>query len=63
MTDLKSWLNRQIDEHLVEPNSELGKAVTYMIKHWPELTQFLRVPGAPLENNACGRILKRCTQH
>ena len=63
MTALKSWLVRQINDHLVEPNSGLGKAVTYMIKHWPELTQFLRVAGAPLDNNICERSLKRCIQH
>ena len=63
MTALKSWLARQINDHLVEPNSGLGKAVTYMIKHWPELTQFLRVAGAPLDNNICERSLKRCIQH
>jgi hypothetical protein len=27
MADLKSWLDRQIDENLVEPNSGLGKAI------------------------------------
>jgi hypothetical protein len=63
MTDLKSWLARQIDDHLVEPNSGLGKAIKYMIKHWRKLTQFLRVPGAPLDNNICERSLKRCIQH
>lgn len=63
MTKLKSWLESQINKHLVEPNSGLGKAVVYMIKHWPELTQFLRVPGAPLDNNICERSLKRCIQH
>jgi hypothetical protein len=24
-----------------------------MIKHWEPLTLFLRVPGAPLDNNLC----------
>ncbi len=63
MTVLKSWLDRQVGDHLVEPNSGLGKAIMYMINHWPKLTQFLKVPGAPLDNNACERILKRCIQH
>lgn len=35
-----------------DPNSGLGKAITYMIKHWNELTQFLRVPGALQKNSA-----------
>jgi transposase len=63
MVGLKSWLDRQIDENLVEPNSGLGKAITYMNNHWPELTRFLDVPGAPLDNNICERSLKRCIQH
>ncbi len=63
MTELRSWLDAQIDDHLVEPNSGLGKAISYMTKHWPELTQFLKVPGAPLDNNICERGLKRCIQH
>jgi transposase len=63
MADLKSWLDRQIDENLVEPNSGLGKAITYMDNHWTKLTRFLEVPGAPLDNNICERSLKRCIQH
>jgi hypothetical protein len=36
----------------------LGKALTYMLSHWQTLTQFLRVPGAPLDNNTAERALK-----
>lgn len=61
--DLRIWLDSQINDCLVEPNSGIGKAVTYMIKHWSELTQFLKVAGAPLDNNICERLLKRCIQH
>lgn len=63
MADLKSWLDHQTDENLVEPNSGLGKAIAYMKKHWTKLTRFLEVPGAPLDNNICERSLKRCIQH
>ena len=63
MTGLKSWLDRQTKENMVEPNSGLGKAITYMLNHWEKLTQFLRVPGAPLDNNICEQSLKRCIQH
>lgn len=63
MNLLRSWLDTQIKDNLVEPNSGLGQAVTYMIKHWYELTQFLRVPGAPLDNNICEQGLKRCILH
>jgi transposase len=36
----------------------LGKAITYMQRHWKGLTLFLRQPGAPLDNNICERALK-----
>lgn len=63
MDDLYSWLNTQMNDNLVEPNSGLGKAITYMINHWKELTQFLKVPGVPLDNNICEQSLKRCILH
>jgi hypothetical protein len=63
MGRLQAWLNKQMDEKLVEPNSGLGQAVRYMIKHWQALTLFLREPGAPLDNNAAERGLKRAILH
>ena len=63
MDDLKEWLTRQLEDHLVEPNSGLGEAITYMLKHWDKLTLFLRKAGAPLDNNICERILKRAILH
>ena len=63
MTDLQSWLQQQLDEHLVEPNSGLGSAITYMLKHWAKLTLFLQQPGAPLDNNVCERALKKAILH
>jgi len=63
MEDLHAWLTRQLDERLVEPNSGLGGAITYMLKRWKELTLFLRVPGAPLDNNICERALKKAILH
>ncbi|VBB42109.1 transposase (fragment) [uncultured Desulfatiglans sp.] len=58
MTDLEAWCHQQFAEKTVEPNSGLGKAITYLLKHWKELTCFLRVPGAPLDNNLWERALK-----
>lgn len=63
MATLKAWLDQQIDEHRVEPNSGLGQAIAYMRKHWAPLTLFLRVPGAPLDNNICERALKKAILH
>ncbi len=63
MAKLHSWLNQQLDDRLVEPNSGLGQAITYMLKHWEKLTLFLHVPGAPLDNNIAERSLKRSILH
>ena len=63
MEQLQAWLKRQFDERLVEPNSALGAAIDYLRKHWTKLTLFLRVPGAPLDNNLCERALKKAILH
>jgi len=48
---LQWWLHEQLALRKVEPNSTLGGAVNYMLKHWKKLTLFLDEPGAPLDNN------------
>jgi hypothetical protein len=63
MRALKRWIERQFDQRLVEPNSGLGKAFKYLLKHWEKLTLFLREPGAPLDNNICERALKLAVLH
>jgi hypothetical protein len=63
MAQLQAWMDEQIQQRKVEPNSALGEAIAYMRKHWNELTLFLRVPGAPLDNNLCERALKKAILH
>lgn len=63
MAELRVWLARQFEDRLVEPNSALGEAISYLLKHWEPLTLFLRVPEAPLDNNICERILKKAILH
>jgi transposase len=63
MEELHIWLGRQFDERRVEPNSRLGKAIAYLLRHWEKLTLFLRVAGAPLDNNICERALKKAIRH
>jgi hypothetical protein len=63
MEELRAWMAAQLDERTVEPNSGLGRAIGYMQRHWKALTQFLRVPGAPLDNNLCERALKKVILH
>src|SRR5215471_13896983 len=59
MEQLRQWGRQQLDEHRVEPNSGLGQAITYMLKHWEKLTLFLRQAGAPLDSNIVERALKK----
>jgi transposase len=63
MDGLKDWMRLQFDDKKVEPNSGLGQAISYMFNHWKELTLFLRVPKAPLDNNLCERALKKAILH
>lgn len=63
MDHLRTWLERQFDEKLVEPNSALGEAIRYLLKRWEPLTLFLRQAGAPLDNNVCERALKKAILH
>ena len=63
MEKLHCWLDGQIDDKKVEPNSSLGKAINYMLKHWQELTLFLTVEKAPLDNNICERAIKMAILH
>jgi transposase len=63
MAEFETWMNEQITEQKVEPNSGLGKAISYMQHHFHKLTLFLRVPGAPLDNNVCERALKKAILH
>jgi transposase len=63
MQTLHEWLERQFADKTVEPNSGLGEAIAYMLKHWQPLTLFLRKPGAPLDNNICERALKKAILH
>ena len=63
METLHQWLETQLALKQVEPNSGLGSAINYLLRHWKGLTVFLREPGAPLDNNICERALKRAVLH
>jgi hypothetical protein len=43
LDELQRWLQQQVDERLVEPNSALGKAIGYLQKHWATLTRSLNL--------------------
>ena len=63
MEELHGSMEAQFAQHLVEPNSGLGKTITYFQRHWKGLAAFLREAGAPLDNNLCERALKRVVLH
>lgn len=58
MLKLHTWLKAQLSEKHVEPNSHLGQAMKYMLRHWKKLRRFLTTPGAPLDNNIVEAALK-----
>ncbi|MGI9250860.1 MAG: IS66 family transposase [Pseudohongiellaceae bacterium] len=56
MTAMKTEVDKQWQT--AEPNSVLAGECQYLINHWEGLTAFLRVAGAPLDNNALEAMLK-----
>jgi transposase len=63
MDALEAWFKAQFAEKKVEPNSGLGKAISYCLKRWDRLTLFLQQAGAPLDSNIVERALKKCILH
>jgi len=59
MQRIKNFCDDLIQQKKVEPNSSLGKAIAYLNNHWEAFTLFLRVPGVPLTNNDCERLIKK----
>ena len=52
-------MQAQFAERKTEPNSGLGKAISYLLNHWTKLTLFLKHPGVPIDNNIVERALKK----
>lgn len=59
MENIKIWCEKQKKNRCEDPESSLIKACNYILNHYDQLTGFLKLPGAPLENNICERILKK----
>lgn len=57
MEQLHAYLLNLLESKQVEPNDSLGKSIKYMLKHWHQLTQFLRIAGALLDKNIVERSL------
>jgi transposase len=58
MDQLHIYLSNLLESKQIEPNDSLGKSIKYMLKHRHELTQFLHIARAPLDNNIVERSLK-----
>jgi hypothetical protein len=59
MEGLHAWIEGLFAEKRVEPSSGLGGALRYLLARWEALTLFLRVAGAPIDNNITERSLKQ----
>lgn len=51
MNELEEWCRNCFDQKLVEPNSPLGKGISYILNHWEKMTYFYKIEGMPLDNN------------
>ena len=63
MEELRREFQEAMDRKKIEPNSALGGAVAYLLERWSTLTMFLKVPGAPIDNNETERLLKNAIMH
>jgi hypothetical protein len=63
MGELWLWADGIKHGKEVMPNSPLRRPVNYLLKHWDELTLFLREPGVPLSSAEVERLIKRCIRH
>ena len=63
MDSLGKWMQEELSSGRVEENSELGKAMNYSLRRWTELNEFHHLPGAPLSNAECERLIKSIITH
>jgi len=63
MEKLYKYAKNKIENKEVEPNSAIGSAFKYFIKHWKGLTKFCNTVGAPIDNNIAERFIKKALLH
>ena len=56
--EMYELINRLLANKEVEPNSKLGKIFKYCVRYKEGLTAFLRISGAPLDNNVGENALR-----
>lgn len=55
---LHGWCHEKLDSDAAEPNSNLGKAMRYFIRHFDGLSAFCRISKSPVDNNEIERLIK-----
>jgi transposase len=55
VTALEAFIDSTAKEPRAEPNSDLGRALSYARNHRVAFSEFLRTPGVVLDTNACER--------
>ena len=63
MEKLHARFEARFDERRLEPNSGLGRMISYLLNHRPKLTLFLEKAGVPVDNNIGTRALKKAILH
>lgn len=58
MKAIKDWCELRINSAEFEENGALASAIKYFNKHYEGLTQFCKIPGAPIDNNRTEETLK-----
>ena len=63
MEKLHARFEARFDERRLEPNSGLGRMISYLRNHWRKLTLFLEKAGVPVDHNIGERALKKAILH
>ena len=58
MEKLFTWMQKELDDKNVEPNSQLGGIFEYFLARKKPLMAFTEYPGAPVDNNAVEQLIK-----
>jgi len=58
MEKLFAWMQKELDDKNVEPNSQLGGIFEYFLVRQKPLMAFTEYPGAPVDNNAVEQLIK-----
>jgi hypothetical protein len=63
MEEILRYCQDNLAKKDVEPNSSLGKAMTYFIEDYEALSLFLHDPRSPLHTNSAERMIKDVARH